>query len=53
MAKLHLYAVGITATFAILPMAAMAEDAALLKQAQENFQPLPKETGHGAAEFRR
>ena len=53
MAKLHLYVAGITAMIAILPIAAAAEDAALLKQAQEIFQPLPKETGHGAAEFRR
>ena len=43
MAKLPLYAAGITATFATLLIAAAAEDAALLKQAQEIFQPLPKD----------
>jgi cytochrome c peroxidase len=42
MVKLPLCAAGITATFAILLTAAAAEDAALLKQAQEIFQPLPK-----------
>jgi cytochrome c peroxidase len=49
MAKLPLYVVSITVTFAILPMAAAAEDAALLKQAQEIFQPLPKDMA--TAEF--
>ena len=49
MAKLHLYAAGITATIAILPIAAAADDAALLKQAQEIFQPLPKDMA--TAEF--
>ena len=42
MSKLHLYAAGIAATFTILLMPAAADDAALLKQAQEIFQPLPK-----------
>ena len=42
MAKLPLYAAGITALFAILLVAAAAEDNALLKQAQGIFQPLPK-----------
>jgi cytochrome c peroxidase len=49
MVKLPLYAAGITATFAILLTAAAAEDAALLKQAQEIFQPLPKDMA--TAEF--
>jgi len=49
MAKLHLYVAGITAMIAILPIAAAAEDAALLKQAQEIFQPLPKDMA--TAEF--
>ena len=49
MAKLPLYAAGITATFAILLIAAAAEDAALLKQAQGIFQPLPKDMA--TAEF--
>jgi cytochrome c peroxidase len=43
MAKLPLYATAILATFAILLMAAAAEEDALLKQAQEIFQPLPKD----------
>ena len=43
MAKLPLYAAGITAIFAILLIAAAAEDAALVKQAQGIFQPLPKD----------
>jgi cytochrome c peroxidase len=47
--QLPLYAAGITATFAILLIAAAAEDAALLKQAQEIFQPLPKDMA--TAEF--
>jgi cytochrome c peroxidase len=42
MLKLHLYAAGITASFAILLTTAAAEDAELLKQARELFQPLPK-----------
>src|SRR5215470_14257997 len=42
MAKLPLHAAGITATFTTLLIAAAAEDAALLKQAQWIFQPLPK-----------
>src|SRR5262249_48025655 len=49
MTKVHLYGVTITVTFAILPMAAAAGDAALLKQAQELFQPLPKDMA--TAEF--
>jgi cytochrome c peroxidase len=49
MAKLHLYTAGITAGFTILLTAAAAEDAALLKQAQEIFQPLPKDLA--SAEF--
>jgi cytochrome c peroxidase len=49
MAKLPLYAACITATFAILLIAAAAEDAALLKQAQGIFQPLPKDMA--TAEF--
>src|SRR6516225_875447 len=49
MAKLPLYAAGITATFAILLTAAAAEDAALLKQALGIFQPLPKDMA--SAEF--
>ena len=42
MAKLPLYAAGITATFATLLIAAAAEDAALLKQAQEISSSCPK-----------
>jgi len=49
MAKVPLYAAGITATFAILLIAAAAEDAALLKQAQGIFPPLPKDMA--TAEF--
>jgi cytochrome c peroxidase len=49
MARLPLYAAGIAATFAILIIAAAAEDAALLKQAQGIFQPLPKDMA--TAEF--
>ena len=45
MAKLPLYAAGITATFATLLIAAAGKDAALLKQAQEIFQSLPKDNG--------
>ena len=37
MTKLHLYAVSITATFAILPAAVAAEDAAVLKELREEF----------------
>ena len=47
MAKLPLYA--ITTIFAILLIAAAAEDAALLKQAQGIFEPLPKDMA--TAEF--
>ena len=43
MAKLPLYAAGITASFTILLTAAAAQDAALLKQAQEIFQSLPRD----------
>jgi cytochrome c peroxidase len=49
MAKLPLYAAGITASFTMLLTAAAAQDAALLKQAQEIFQPLPKDMA--TAEF--
>src|SRR5713226_2096483 len=49
MAKIHVYAAGITASFTILLTAAGAHDAALLKQAQEIFQPLPKDLA--SAEF--
>jgi cytochrome c peroxidase len=49
MAKLRLYAAGIAATFTILLIAAVADDAMLLKQAQEIFPPLPKDMG--SAEF--
>jgi cytochrome c peroxidase len=49
MAKLPLYAAGTAATFTILLMAAAADDAELLKQAQEIFQPLPKDMA--TAEF--
>src|SRR6266849_4228826 len=48
-AKIHVYAAGITASFTILLTAAGAHDAALLKQAQEIFQPLPKDLA--SAEF--
>jgi hypothetical protein len=40
MVKLPLYAAGIIGPFAILLIAAAAEDTALLKQAQGIFQPL-------------
>src|SRR5438128_6339276 len=43
MAKLHLYAAGFTASFAILLATAAAEDAELLRQARELFQPMPKD----------
>jgi cytochrome c peroxidase len=43
MARLQLFAASITGAFTILLSAALAEDAALLKQAQEIFQPLPKD----------
>ena len=49
MAKLPLYAAGLTATFATLLIAAAGKDAALLKQAQEIFQSLPKDMA--TAEF--
>jgi cytochrome c peroxidase len=49
MVKLPVYAAGVAATFALLLMAAAAEDDALLKQAQEIFQPLP--TDMATAEF--
>jgi cytochrome c peroxidase len=42
MVKLHLYAASVTASLTILLTAAAAQDAVLLKQAQELFQPLPK-----------
>jgi len=43
MARALLFAASITAAFTILLSAAVAEDAALLKQAQEIFQPLPQD----------
>ena len=49
MAKLPLYAAGIVVTFAILLMAAAAQDDGLLEKAQEIFQPLPKDMA--TAEF--
>ena len=49
MMRLQLLAAGITAAFAISLSAAVAEDTALLKQAQEIFQPLPKDMA--TAEF--
>jgi cytochrome c peroxidase len=42
MTKPHLYAAGIIASIAIVFTAAAAQDAELLKQAPEIFQPLPK-----------
>ena len=49
MVKLPPYVAIITATFTIPLMAAAAEENALLKQAQEIFQPLPKDMA--TAEF--
>jgi len=49
MANLHLYATIVTAGFAILLSAASADEVALLRQAQEIFQPLPKDLA--SAEF--
>jgi hypothetical protein len=49
MVKLPLYAAGLASTFAILLMPAAAEEDALQKQAQEIFQPLPKDMA--TAEF--
>jgi len=49
MTKVHLYATGITASFMILLTGAAAEESDLLKQAQEIFQPLPKDMA--TAEF--
>jgi cytochrome c peroxidase len=49
MAKLHLNAAGITASFMVLLTGAAAEEADLLKRAQEIFQPLPKDMA--TAEF--
>jgi cytochrome c peroxidase len=43
MAKLYLYAAGVAASFMILLTGAAAEEAELLKQAQEIFQPLSKD----------
>src|ERR1700730_1403081 len=48
-AKLPFYAAGITASFTILLTAPAAEDSALLKQAQEIFEPLSKDVA--SAEF--
>jgi cytochrome c peroxidase len=49
MAKIHLYAASVTACFMILLTGAAAEEAALLKQAQQIFQPLTKDLAN--AEF--
>ena len=49
MVKLPLYIAVIAAAFTIPRMAAVAEEDALLKQAQEIFQPLPKDMA--TAEF--
>ena len=49
MAKLYLYMAGIWASFTVLLATAAAQDAELLKQAQELFQPLPKDMA--TAEF--
>src|SRR5499427_10714563 len=49
MAKLYLYTAGIWASFTVLLATAAAQDAELLKQAQELFQPLPKDMA--TAEF--
>jgi cytochrome c peroxidase len=49
MVKLPLYIAGIVAIFAIMLLAAAAQDDALLKRAQEIFQPLPKDMA--TAEF--
>jgi cytochrome c peroxidase len=49
MAKLHLRGAGIAASFMVLLTGAAAEEAGLLKQAQEIFQPLPKDMA--TAEF--
>jgi cytochrome c peroxidase len=43
MTQLHLYAVGIMASLMIPLTGAAAQDVALLKQAQDIFQPLPKD----------
>ena len=43
MVKLPLYAASMAATFIFLLMAAVAAEDTLLKQAQEIFQPLPKD----------
>jgi cytochrome c peroxidase len=49
MAKLSLYAAGLTAIFTVLLTTAAADDAGLLKRAREIFQPLPKDMA--TAEF--
>ena len=49
MAKLHLCAAGITASFMVLLSGVAAEEGDLLKQAQEIFHPLPKDMA--TAEF--
>jgi len=46
MARHHLFAAGITAGLTIPLTAAAADDVALLKQAQEIFQPLPKDVAN-------
>jgi cytochrome c peroxidase len=43
MANLHLFAAGIATGFAVLLAPASAQDAVLLKQAQDLFKPLPKD----------
>jgi hypothetical protein len=43
MTQLHLYAAGIMASLMVPLTGAAAQDAALLKQAQKIFQPLPKD----------
>jgi cytochrome c peroxidase len=48
LAKLYLYAACISASFTILLTAAAAQDAALLKQAQEIFQPLSEDLASAA-----
>src|SRR5258706_15539623 len=42
MAKLHVFAAAIATGLLVQPCQASAQDAALLKQAQELFQPLPE-----------
>jgi cytochrome c peroxidase len=49
MARLYLYMAGISVSFTVLLTVAAAQDTELLKQAQELFQPLPKDMA--TAEF--